>query len=89
MSFRATHELHNRRAGRNIGLAVVLISFIAIIFGLTVAKVTNGDLMQAFDHVPRASILPQDPAATAAPAVDQPAVQPNSAPALTAPVEGD
>lgn len=83
MSFRATHELHNRRAGRNIGLAVVLIGFIAIIFGLTVAKVTDGHLMQAFDHKPRTSILPQD-TAPAAPAADQPAAQPN-----TAPVEGD
>ncbi|MFU8865909.1 MAG: hypothetical protein ACNA7O_18520 [Rhodobacterales bacterium] len=84
MSFRATHELHNRRAGRNIGLAVVLISFIAIIFGLTVAKVTGGSMMQAFDHVPRASILPQDPAPSAAPPATQPAAQPQSAP-----VQGD
>jgi hypothetical protein len=80
MSFRATHELHNRRAGRNIGLAVVLIGFIAIIFGLTVAKVTDGHLMQAFDHKPRASILPQDAPATVTPAPEQPA---------TAPAEGD
>ncbi|MDX1821359.1 MAG: hypothetical protein ACU0A4_17590 [Paracoccaceae bacterium] len=53
MSFRATHELHRRRAGRNIGLALVLLAFIAIVFGLTVVKVTSGDPMQAFDHVPR------------------------------------
>ncbi len=87
MSFRATHELHNRRAGRNIGLAVVLVGFIAIVFGLTVAKVTDGHLMQAFDHTPRASILPQEeaPASPApTPATDMPAIQPN-----TAPAEGD
>ena len=53
MSFRATHELHHRRAGRNIGLALVLLGFIVIVFGLTVVKVTNGDPMQAFDHAPR------------------------------------
>ncbi|MDM7969405.1 MAG: hypothetical protein QUV10_07270 [Paracoccaceae bacterium] len=53
MSFRATHELHRRRAGRNIGLALVLLAFIAIVFGLTVVKVTSGDPMQAFDHAPR------------------------------------
>ncbi|HEY9021162.1 MAG: hypothetical protein V7698_09585 [Paracoccaceae bacterium] len=53
MSFRATHELHRRRAGRNIGLALVLLAFIAIVFGLTVVKVTSGDPMQAFDHVSR------------------------------------
>ena len=53
MSFRATHELHRRRAGRNIGLALVLLGFIVIVFGLTVVKVTSGDPMQAFDHAPR------------------------------------
>ncbi len=58
MSFRTTHELHHRRAGRNIGLAVVLIGFIAIIFGLTVVKVTNGDPMQGFDHAPRNEMIP-------------------------------
>jgi hypothetical protein len=42
MSFREDHELHKRRLGRNIGLAVVLICFVGIIFGLTVVKVTRG-----------------------------------------------
>jgi hypothetical protein len=58
MSFRATHELHHRRSGRNIGLALVLLAFIVIVFGLTVAKVTSGDPMQAFDHVPRQALVP-------------------------------
>ncbi|GAA6207189.1 hypothetical protein NBRC116601_04820 [Cognatishimia sp. WU-CL00825] len=43
MSFREDHELHKRRLGRNLGLAAVLIGFVAIIFGLTVVKVTRGD----------------------------------------------
>jgi hypothetical protein len=60
MSFRATHELHHRRSGRNIGLALVLLAFIVIVFGLTVAKVTSGDPMQAFDHVPRQSLVPAE-----------------------------
>lgn len=42
MSLKPTHELHNRRFGRNLGVALVLIAFIAIVFGLTVVKVTNG-----------------------------------------------
>lgn len=42
MSFREPHELHRRRFGRNIGLALVLGAFIAIVFGLTVVKVTSG-----------------------------------------------
>jgi hypothetical protein len=42
MSFKTTHELHQRRMGRNIGLALVLVALIAIVFGLTVVKVTDG-----------------------------------------------
>lgn len=43
MSFRAPHELHKRRFGRNLGLGVVLAAFVALVFGLTIAKVTNDD----------------------------------------------
>ncbi len=43
MSLRTTHELHNRRFSRNLGVALVLVFFIAVVFGLTVAKVTSGD----------------------------------------------
>lgn len=43
MSFREDHELHKRRMGRNVGVAVILLGFIAIVFGLTVVKVTRGD----------------------------------------------
>ncbi|MEO1733267.1 MAG: hypothetical protein AAFR45_06515 [Pseudomonadota bacterium] len=43
MSIRTTHELHQRRFGRNLGVALVLTFFIAVVFGLTVAKVTSGD----------------------------------------------
>ena len=44
MSFRVEHELHKRRMGRNIGLGLVLAGFIALVFGLTVVKVTRGDM---------------------------------------------
>ena len=43
MSFRDDHELHKRRFGRNLGVALVLVGFIGIVFGLTVVKVTRGD----------------------------------------------
>ncbi|MHA6263664.1 hypothetical protein ACXYMO_10715 [Arenibacterium sp. CAU 1754] len=42
MSLKPTHELHHRRFGRNLGVAIVLVAFISIVFGLTVVKVTNG-----------------------------------------------
>ncbi|MET4128961.1 hypothetical protein [Roseovarius sp. MBR-6] len=41
MSFREEHELHKRRFGRNLGLGIVLAGFVALVFGLTIAKVSN------------------------------------------------
>lgn len=44
MGFQVEHELHKRRSGRNIGLGLVLVGFVAIVFGMTVVKVTTGGL---------------------------------------------
>ncbi|MET4101046.1 hypothetical protein ABIE58_000462 [Roseovarius sp. MBR-78] len=41
MSFREQHEIHKRRFGRNLGLGLVLALFVALVFGLTIAKVSN------------------------------------------------
>ncbi|MBL4766675.1 MAG: hypothetical protein JKY94_03045 [Rhodobacteraceae bacterium] len=41
MSLKPTHELHGRRFSRNVGLGLVLAFLVAIIFGLTVVKVTS------------------------------------------------
>lgn len=65
MAPRVEHELHRRRSGRNLGLLAVLLGFVALVFALSVAKIQQGDLMQAFDHQPRVSALPVDPAAPA------------------------
>lgn len=54
------HELHRRRRSRNVGLAIVLVGFVALVFGLSVVKIQNGDLMEAYDHQPRVSVLPQE-----------------------------
>lgn len=54
------HELHRRRRSRNVGLGLVLVGFVALVFGLTVVKVRQGALMEAFDHQPRTSVVPQD-----------------------------
>ncbi len=44
MSFeKTTHNLHKRRMSRNVGVFVVLAAFVAIVFGLTVVKVSNMD----------------------------------------------
>ncbi len=61
MAFGKDHEIHTRRFGRNLGLSLTLVAFVAVIFGLTVAKVTGGgDLTEAFDHVVRPAIIPQE-----------------------------
>jgi hypothetical protein len=41
MSFREEHELHKRRFGRNLGLGLVLAGFVALVFGMTIAKVSD------------------------------------------------
>ncbi|UXX82489.1 hypothetical protein [Roseovarius pelagicus] len=43
MSFREPHELHKRRFSRNLGLGLVLAGFVALVFGLTIAKVSQED----------------------------------------------
>ncbi len=58
MALRPEHELHRRRRSRNMGLLTVLLLFVALVFGLSIVKITNGDLMEGFDHQPRASVLP-------------------------------
>ena len=60
MDLKATHELHDRRKSRNIGVALTLVFFIAVVFGLTVVKVTRGDSLQAFDHAPRVEMIPAE-----------------------------
>ena len=58
MPLNAEHEIHDRRRSRNVGLGLVLVAFVALVFGLTVVKVQQGDLMEAYDHQPRVSELP-------------------------------
>ncbi|GHG16328.1 MULTISPECIES: cytochrome d ubiquinol oxidase subunit II [Paracoccus] len=60
MALNTEHELHKRRRSRNVGLGLVLVAFVALVFGLTVVKVQQGDLMEAYDHQPRVSVLPQE-----------------------------
>lgn len=39
MAIRVEHELHARRRGRNQGLGLILVSLVAIVFGLTIVKI--------------------------------------------------
>ena len=47
MNFEVEHELHKRRLSKNVGLGIVLVTFVALIFGLTVVKVTDGNVSGA------------------------------------------
>lgn len=60
MALKAEHELHKRRFGRNVGLGVVLVGFAAIVFGLTIAKVSNGGLVEGFDHAVRPALTVEE-----------------------------
>ncbi len=53
MAIKATHELHERRLSRNLGVALALLAFAAVVFGVTVAKIQTGATLQGFDHVVR------------------------------------
>lgn len=61
MAITRDHDLHTRRFGRNLGLGLVLAAFVALVFGLTIAKVQRGEPMQAYDHQPRVELLPPEP----------------------------
>ena len=65
MALKVEHELHQRRKGRNTGVGLLLIGFVAIVFGLTVVKVLQlGDVgaFERFDHVARPQIVPAEEA---------------------------
>ena len=42
------HELHKRRRGRNIALGGVLLGFVVLVFAVTMVKLTNGTMFQAY-----------------------------------------
>lgn len=61
MAITKEHELHKRRFSRNMGVGLTLLAFVALVYGLTVAKMQRGDPMEAADHSPRVSITPAEP----------------------------
>ena len=69
MALTREHDLHKRRASRNFGVAGVLLAFVALVFGLTIAKMQRGESMQGYDHTYRVDMDPETvvaPAGTAA-----------------------
>ncbi len=54
------HEVLKRRFRRNLALGGVLLLFVVLVFFMTMAKIRQGSLMEAFDHTYRASLGPLD-----------------------------
>ena len=50
-------DLNIKRKSRNIWLALSLGLFIVIVFLVTIAKFSNGNLIEGFDHTLRPSLL--------------------------------
>ena len=50
-------EINKRRSSTNIVLGSILAIFVMLIFSVTVVKLSNGDNMQAYDHVLRPEML--------------------------------
>lgn len=60
MALNRPHEMHARRRGRNLGLAAALGMFVLIVFGITIAKLSSGQMIEGFDHSLRPSLLPAE-----------------------------
>ncbi len=65
MALQVESEMHRRRFSRNLGLGLVLAAFVALVFALTVVKVTQGDRMHANDGKPMVGTAAQPAAGTA------------------------
>lgn len=51
--------MHQRRLSRNLGLGLVLAAFVALIFALTVVKVSNGARPHANDAKKSTGVIVQ------------------------------
>lgn len=51
------HEIHARRRGRNMTLGLILAGFVGLVFVITVVKLSQGQMIEGFDHAIRPSLL--------------------------------
>ena len=56
-TLRVEHEIHRRRRSRNVGLGLTLAALIAVLFGLSVVKVTIVGPVEGYDHVARPALV--------------------------------
>jgi len=60
MPITETHEIHQRRFGRNLGVGLCLVAFVALSFFLTVSKLRNGGSIEGFDYQMRPSLTVEE-----------------------------
>lgn len=57
MAITKPHELHVRRGRRNLFVGLALFGFVAMVFGITMVKLGNGQMIQGFDHSLRPNMI--------------------------------
>ena len=60
MAIRVEHELHRRRLSRNAGIGLTLVGFAALVFALSVVKMSTIGPIQGFDHAVRPELVGVD-----------------------------
>ena len=53
---RSDDDFYAKRKNRNFWLAICLVGFILMIFFVTIAKLSTGEMIEGFDHTLRTSI---------------------------------
>jgi len=54
-----SHEIFARRRSRNVGVGLVLGAFAALVFAVSVVKLTEGSSLEGYDHTVRPTLLPE------------------------------
>ena len=59
MALSKSHPQHKRRQRSNIIIGALLLGFVGLVFAITVVKISNGAMLEAFDHSYRISVTPE------------------------------
>ena len=51
-----SHEMYTRRKSHNLWLGLILGAIVLLIGAVTIVKMSNGHMMEGYDHKPRASL---------------------------------
>lgn len=57
MSLGREHPLHARRRGRNFGVLVLLVCFAALVFAITLVKMSTSGPIEGFNHTYRPELM--------------------------------